>query len=124
MRRLLAWATRLYPRSWRTRYGAELEALIDDLDPGWRDVASIVKGSVTMHLESAKRMSLKPLNVTGVAVSCVVALLAFAAADDITTGSEPSHALEWLFLALAAAWFLAAGAWARRKRRPARTSTG
>lgn len=69
-------------------------------------------------------MSLKPLNVTGVAVSCVVALLAVAAADDITTGSEPSHALEWLFLALAAAWFLAAGAWAWRKRRPARTSTG
>ena len=94
------------------------------LDPGWRDLASIVKGSVTMHLESAKRTSLRPLNVTVIAVSCVVALLAFAAADDITTGSEPSLALEWIFLAFAAAWFLAAGAWAWRKRPPSRTSTG
>lgn len=124
MRRLLDWAIRLYPRSWRARYGAELEALIDDLDPGWGDVASILKGSVTMHLEGAKRTSLRPLNVTVIAVSCVVALLALAAADDITTGSEPSHALEWIFLAFAAAWFLAAGAWAWRKRRPRRTSSG
>lgn len=98
--------------------------MIDDLDPGWRDLASIVKGSVTMHLESAKRTSLRPLNVTVIAVSCVVALLAFAAADDITTGSEPSLALEWGFLAFAAAWFLAAGAWAWRQRRTAHRSTG
>lgn len=55
--------------------------------------------------------------VVGIAVSCVVGLLALAAADDVTTGSEPGFLLEWLFLGLAAVWFLAFGAWARRQRR-------
>ena len=77
-----------------------------------------------MHLEGAKRTAPRPLTVTVITVSCLVAVLSFAAADDITTGSEPSHSLEWLFLAFATAWFLAAGAWAWQKRRTTRTSTG
>ena len=54
------------------------------------------------------------------AVSCVVAALPFAAAEDITTGSEPGFLLEWLMMAFAAVWFLAAGAWARKQRSSAR----
>lgn len=30
MNRLLRWTLRLYPRSWRDRYGAEIEALLED----------------------------------------------------------------------------------------------
>lgn len=48
--------------------------------------------------------------------SCVVAALALAAADDITTGSEPTFLGEWLMLAFAAVWFLAAGAWVLTRR--------
>ena len=48
--------------------------------------------------------------------SGVVAALALAAADDITTGSEPTLLGEWLVLAFAAVWFLAAGAWVRQQR--------
>ena len=57
-------------------------------------------------------------------VSCLFAALAFAAADDITTGSEPSFLGEWLMLAFVAVWFLAAGAWARNQTPMARGNTG
>ena len=51
MRRLVRWATRLYPRRWRRRYGAELDALLDDVDLHWRDVASVVQAAVAMRLK-------------------------------------------------------------------------
>lgn len=51
------------------------------------------------------------------AVTCLVALLALLALDDITTGVEPSFVMEWLMVAFASAWFLAVGArtWRRRQ---------
>ena len=49
-RRLVRWATRLYPRWWRKRYGAELDALLDDIDRCWRDIGSIVRGGMLMRL--------------------------------------------------------------------------
>ena len=113
MRRLAEWAARLYPEPWRRRYGAELEALLDDLDPGWRDVASLVRGGMVMRLTNPGQRMQKRMFAAG---SCVVAALALAAADDLTTGSEPTFLGEWLMLAFAAAWFLAVGAWVRRQR--------
>ena len=52
MRRLVRWTTRLYPRRWRKRYGAELDALLDDVDLRWRDIASVVQAAVAMRLTS------------------------------------------------------------------------
>ena len=51
------------------------------------------------------------------AVTCLVALLALLALDDITTGVEPSFVMEWLVVAFASVWFLAVGArtWKRRQ---------
>ena len=49
-RRLVRWATRLYPRWWRKRYGAELDALLDDIDLRWCDIGSIVRGGMLMRL--------------------------------------------------------------------------
>jgi hypothetical protein len=53
MNRLARLAIRLYPASWRTRYGAELEALIQDSGPGWRAVLDLTKGALTMRLVDA-----------------------------------------------------------------------
>lgn len=39
-------------------------------------------------------------------VSAALIPLMWAALDDITTGSEPSHRLEWTLVALGLAWFL------------------
>ena len=52
MRRLVRWTTRLYPRRWRKRYGAELDALLDDVELRWRDIASVVQSAVAMRLTS------------------------------------------------------------------------
>ena len=45
-RRLVRWATRLYPRWWRKRYGAELDALLDDIDLRWRVTSAASCGEV------------------------------------------------------------------------------
>jgi hypothetical protein len=39
MRRFILLLARLYPRSWRRRYGEEFEALLRDLNPRWWDAA-------------------------------------------------------------------------------------
>lgn len=43
-------AVLLYPSAWRRRYGLELQALIDDAAPGWRDLWDVIKGGLTMQL--------------------------------------------------------------------------
>ena len=37
MRTLARWVARLYPEAWRSRYGVELEALLEDVGPGAGD---------------------------------------------------------------------------------------
>jgi len=50
------------------------------------------------------------------AVTCLVALLALLALDDITTGVEPSFVVEWLMVGCASVWLLAVGTRALRRR--------
>ena len=47
---LAAW---LYPRRWRTRYAAELHALIDDVAPGWREVVDVACGGLLMRIRTS-----------------------------------------------------------------------
>jgi len=42
MKRLLQWAVRLYPRRWRSRYGAEFRALLEEVPPTWTDLFNIL----------------------------------------------------------------------------------
>ena len=50
-------------------------------------------------------------------VTCLVALLALLALDDITTGVESGFLTEWAMVAVASAWFVSVGArsWTRRQ---------
>ena len=50
MRRLMRLAARLYPAAWRVRYGAEFEALLEDMEPRWRDVWNVVGGATNMQM--------------------------------------------------------------------------
>jgi hypothetical protein len=50
-------ALRLYPRWWRQRYGAELQALVEDSGESWRTVADITKGAVVMQLSDWTRIA-------------------------------------------------------------------
>jgi hypothetical protein len=49
MRRIVKWVIRAYPSKWRSRYGPELEALVDDYDLSWRDALDVVRGAVLMQ---------------------------------------------------------------------------
>jgi hypothetical protein len=55
MRRLTRWAAKLYPRAWRHRYGAEFDALLEDISPSWRDACDVAGRALgtALHLRSA-----------------------------------------------------------------------
>jgi len=74
MRRLLRFAARLYPHRWRQRYGAEFEALLDDLNPGWRDILDVVRGGMMVRFkESARAGSVFTFAFIGAAAMICVA---------------------------------------------------
>jgi hypothetical protein len=48
--RLIRFAGRLYPVSWRRRYGVEFEALLEDAGRHWRDVLDVLLGALKMQM--------------------------------------------------------------------------
>jgi Gram-negative bacterial TonB protein C-terminal len=42
MRTLIRWAARLYPATWRNRYAAEFDALLDDISPSLGDLCDVL----------------------------------------------------------------------------------
>ena len=50
MRRAVRWAMRLYPGAWRRRYGAEFEALLEDVRPGGRELWDVAAGGLKMQM--------------------------------------------------------------------------
>jgi hypothetical protein len=42
MRTLIRWAARLYPATWRNRYAAEFNALLDDISPSLGDLCGVL----------------------------------------------------------------------------------
>jgi hypothetical protein len=46
---------RLYPRWWRERYGGELDALLAEHPPSFRDYADLLRGALDAHLQTASR---------------------------------------------------------------------
>ncbi len=68
---------RLYPASWRARYGEEFEALLEDSPPGWRGTFDLVKGAIKMQLSvpAFPKLALMPSIaglLAGLAISFVV----------------------------------------------------
>jgi hypothetical protein len=50
MRRWLILAVHLYPPRWRARYGEEFRALLEDVRPGWRALADVLRGALIMQI--------------------------------------------------------------------------
>jgi LPS O-antigen subunit length determinant protein (WzzB/FepE family) len=50
MKPLVRLATRLYPSAWRKRYGNEFQALLEDVNPGWRELFDVFGGAIKMQL--------------------------------------------------------------------------
>jgi LPS O-antigen subunit length determinant protein (WzzB/FepE family) len=73
MRRWIGWVAYLYPASWRARYGAEFDALLDDANVRWRDLADVLRGAFIMQLTSWKSYG----KIAGAAaVACAILALA------------------------------------------------
>ena len=53
MKRALKLASRLFPASWRRRYGAEYEAIVEDLAPRPGDVVDVIWTAAKIHFSSA-----------------------------------------------------------------------
>jgi len=73
MRRWIGWAAYLYPAAWRARYGAEFDALLDDANVRWRDLADVLRGALIMQMTSWK--SYGKIAVAA-AVGCAILALA------------------------------------------------
>jgi hypothetical protein len=52
MKRILKFLAYLYPSSWRTRYGTEFEALLEERPAGVRDALDVFWGALKMQLTS------------------------------------------------------------------------
>jgi uncharacterized protein involved in exopolysaccharide biosynthesis len=50
MKRIMRFLVRLYPSSWRKRYGAELYALLEDAPPSARDAFDVFWGALKMQM--------------------------------------------------------------------------
>jgi uncharacterized protein involved in exopolysaccharide biosynthesis len=50
MKRTMRFLVWLYPASWRKRYGAELEALLEDTTPSARDASDVLWGALKMQM--------------------------------------------------------------------------
>lgn len=50
MKNLIRWAARLYPEAWRERYGAEFDALLEDMSPSFGDVCDVLRDVVRVRV--------------------------------------------------------------------------
>jgi capsular polysaccharide biosynthesis protein len=63
MIRLIHFFARLYPRSWRQRYGAEFDALLEEVRPDGRALANVLTGALAMHIRVWKSWKIFALAV-------------------------------------------------------------
>ena len=46
----MAWTAKLYPQPWRERYGEEFDALLEDVEPEWKQFLDVLGGALKMQL--------------------------------------------------------------------------
>jgi hypothetical protein len=74
MKRIILFLARLYPGAWRSRYGAEYEALLEDRSLHVADVFDVLWGAVTMQMTSGSSVRIVvPSIVLGVIAAVAVA---------------------------------------------------
>ena len=85
MKRWVRLVAGLYPSSWRERYGAEFETLLEDTDLAWRDLLDVLRGGLEMQLTtwSPRRIAV----VLGLTGTIVAAAIAFRMPDQYVSNS-------------------------------------
>lgn len=69
----MSWLVRLYPRAWRRRYAADLEATLAEWRPGPRDTCDLLVGAVDAHLHPQWQADRRWTSGLAAAVVAVVA---------------------------------------------------
>jgi uncharacterized protein involved in exopolysaccharide biosynthesis len=69
MKRWVRVACYFYPAAWRRRYGREFDAVLDEVDTGWKDVFDTLKGALTMQFTS---WNLKSIALTFTVIGAVI----------------------------------------------------
>jgi TonB-like protein len=64
MRTLIRWAARLYPATWRDRYAAEFDALLDDISPSLGDLFDVVADVLRVHMTTSMDACLEAVPVS------------------------------------------------------------
>jgi hypothetical protein len=77
MRRWIAIAARLYPRSWRERYGPEFDAVLENAPANWRQFANVLRAALGAQL-AANAANLKFIGVAGLTGAVLAAAASFA----------------------------------------------
>src|SRR5690348_8210434 len=96
MRTLIRWAAQLYPATWRNRYAAEFDALLDDISPSLGDLfevlADVLRVRMTTSIDQCleavpvSAMTLRlPVVVSLSAHGLMIILVLFAVWGHVTT---------------------------------------
>jgi len=89
MKRVMRFFARLYPSSWRKRYGAEFDALLEDATPSGRDAFDVLRGALKMRVTT--------WTFGRIVLAGVVAGMLMAAAVSVAL---PAHYLSQSFVTL------------------------
>ena len=100
MTRRLAGLARLYPRAWRRRYGAGLEALLDERPATPAVALDVVRGAASAHLAQRTTAAIWLVAALATVVADVASLRAGVTANVLWAPTDPVRAL-YLALTLA-----------------------
>jgi hypothetical protein len=76
MSRLIHLIARLYPRSWRERYGAEYAALLDEINPTVAAALSVTTGAIGMRMHNWRRWRMFAASAAFSVMVCTAVYLA------------------------------------------------
>ena len=110
---------RLYPRTWRRRYGAGLEALLDEMPASPAVVLDVVRGAAGAHVQQRRSAAVWLVAAVATVVADALSLRAGVTVNVLWAPTDPVRAL-FLVLTLAPT---ASALWLTvpRGRAPART---
>jgi hypothetical protein len=74
MRTLIRWVAFCYPKTWRERYGAEFDALLEDMSPSLGDVGDVLRDVVRVRLMMPREPWLASVAATAGSVRFPIAL--------------------------------------------------
>lgn len=95
---------RLYPGAWRSRYGDEMEALLEQRPPGRRERLDLVRGALDAWLHPATRS--RAAAIAAFVGGGLWTITAAAVNTQTTPADWPGYTIDVLGLALLAAVFL------------------